>query len=238
MQKINFNKILKRAETRKGGKKKLQSLLPKLKSITALKRVKNDRCLSMMTKMINQAGFHWGVIEKKWPQFEEAFFKFNLDKLAMLSPDQWENYMQDTRVVRNWQKIKTVYDNLGYIEVESAEHGSFAKFLAQWPTDDQIGLMAHMKKHGSRLGGNTGQRFLRRMGKDAFILSHDMVLALKNAGLEVADNPTSKRDQTKIQTVLNQIQQETNLPYTHISKVLSYSVGENYAVEEILDWSH
>lgn len=235
MKKLNFNKILKRAEKRKGGTKKLQELLPKVKSKAALKRVKDDRCLSLMTKVVNQAGFHWGVIERKWPQFEEAFFNFNIDKLAMLSPEQWENYMNDTRVVRNWQKIKTVYENLGFIAVESAEHGSFAKFLVQWPQDDQVGLMLHMKKEGSRLGGNSGQRFLRLIGWDAFILSNDVVNALKDAGLDI-DNVTSKRNLNKVQDAMNSFHEQSGLPYAHISKILSYSIGENYANEEIKDW--
>ena len=229
MTKLNFNRILQRAEKRKGGAKKLQSLLPKIKSTAALKRVTDDRCLSIMTKVINQAGFHWGVIEKKWPEFEEAFFKFNTHKLSLLTPEQWESYTQDRRVVRNWQKIKATYDNLGFINETTAEYGSFTKFLAQWPGDDQVGLMAYLKKHGSRLGGNSGQRFLRLVGKDAFILSSDVVLALQDSDIDIAANPTSKRDLNKVQAAMNEIKQQTNFSYTHISKILSYSIGKNYS---------
>ena len=82
--------------------------------------------------------------------------------------------LSDKRIVRNPQKIKSVRENAGFVERMSKEHGSFGKFLSRWPKDDQIGLMAYLGKHGSRLGGNTGQYFLRWVGWDAFILSHDI----------------------------------------------------------------
>ncbi|WP_292627405.1 SAM-dependent methyltransferase, partial [Mesorhizobium sp.] len=51
------------------------------------------------------------------------------------------------------------------------------------PADDQVGLMAYLGKHGSRLGGNTGQYFLRWLEWDAFIVSADMAAALRDAGI-------------------------------------------------------
>ncbi|HAG41377.1 MAG TPA: 3-methyladenine DNA glycosylase, partial [Pseudoalteromonas sp.] len=40
--------------------------------------------------------------------------------------------------------------------------------VANWPGDDTIGLWAYLKKHGARLGGNTGPYALRALGKDTF----------------------------------------------------------------------
>ena len=236
MPKINFKKIHDRAIKRKGSEKKLNSLLPKIASKKKLQAITDDRCLSVMTKVINQAGFHWRVIENKWPQFEEAFLGFDTNKLSLLSPDQWENYTQDKRVVRNWQKIKATYDNLGFINETTAEYGSFAKFIAQWPKNDQVGLMTYLKKNGSRLGGNSGQRFLRIIGFDAFILYSDMVSALQYAGLDIQDNPTSKRDLIRVQDALNEVHDTTGLPYTYIGKILTYSIGKNHSVEELLQY--
>ena len=179
-----FATILKRAEQRKGGESALNKLLPRVRSRKTLASTTDDRYLSVMTKCINQAGFNWSVIEKKWPQFEEAFFQFDLDKLAFLSAEQWEAYMQDVRVVRNWQKISALRDNIAFVQSVSAEHGGFGRFLADWPASDQIGLMHYLKRHGSRLGGKTCQWFLRRVGKDGFILSADVVTALQQAGVD------------------------------------------------------
>jgi len=223
-----FKEIRERAEKRKGGKKALEKSLPKIVSKKQLAAIADDRYLAMMTKVINQAGFSWKVIENKWPQFEEAFFGFNVHKLSLLSPEQWEAYVSDKRVVRNWQKIKALQENVYFVHTVVAEYGSFGKFLADWPESDQIGLMAHLKKHGSRLGGNSAMYFLRFMGKDSFVLSRDVVTTLKGAGLEIAEKPTSKRDLNKIQEAFNTWHGETGLPYSHISRIAACSVGENH----------
>lgn len=223
-----FSDIQKRAEKRKGGAAGLQVLLPKVASARALSKLGDDRYLAQMTKCINQAGFSWKVIEKKWPEFEEAFFGFDPFKLGLLSPEQWEAYTSDRRVVRNWQKIKALQENVFFVQDESRKHGGFGKFIAQWPCSDQIGLMAHMKKQGSRLGGHSALWFLRRMEKDCFTLSKDVVVTLRSIGLEIAENPTSKRDLSKVQQQFNEWHEETGLAYSHLSRIAACSVGDNY----------
>jgi len=224
----SFDDILLRAEKRKGGKAALKRLLRPVPPLKGLSSVGDDRCLAMMTKVINQAGFRWSVIEKKWPQFEEAYFNFDPKKLSYLSPDQWDAYSRDTRIVRHGQKIQAVIDNVIFVLDTAREYGSFGQFLAQWPVDDQVGLMLYLKKHGSRLGGNTGQRFLRYIGRDAFILTGDVVLALQHDDVDIADTPTSQRDLKKAQQRFNDWHQETGLPYTHLSQIAAYSIGVNY----------
>ena len=122
-----FSEIRRRAEKRKGGVSGLKKLLPKVASRRQLAKLTDDRYLAMMTKCINQAGFSWKVIENKWPQFEEAFFGFDLNKLGLLSPEQWEAYASDRRVVRNWQKIKALQENIFFVREESRLHGGFGK---------------------------------------------------------------------------------------------------------------
>jgi 3-methyladenine DNA glycosylase Tag len=226
-----FLDIIQQAENRKGGKVALKRLLPSVLSPKQLLAISDDRYLSMMAKVVNQAGFRWSVVEKKWPQFEEAYFNFNVNTLSRLSPEQWEAYMKDIRIVRNWQKIKAVMENVSFVYHEANERGSFSSLIANWPTDDQIGLMAYLKKHGARLGGQTGQRLLRYMGKDAFILTGDVVLAMQTAGVDIADNPTSQRDLKKAQALMNEWHQQTNLPYSHLSKIAAFSTGINYDLQ-------
>lgn len=223
-----FDKIRQQAEKRKGGAAALKKLLPKVASTQQLAKTGDDRYLAMMTRAINQAGFSWKVIENKWPQFEEAFFGFDPKKLALLSPEQWEAYTSDRRVVRNWQKIKALQENVYFVQELARTHGSFGKFLAEWPASDQIGLMRYLKKHGSRLGGQSALWFLRTMGKDCFILSRDVVLTLQHAGLDIADEPTSQRDLRQIQKAFDVWHEETGLPYSHLSRIAACATGENY----------
>ena len=97
----------------------------------------------------------------------------------------------------------------------------------------QFGLLALLASRGSRLGGNTGQYLLRFLGKDGFMLSPDVVRCLRDAGLDIAEAPTSKRDLAKIQQQFNAWADATKLPYTHLSRICAMSIGENYPVERL-----
>jgi len=232
---MTFKAIYHLAIERKGGENQLKKLLLPIASQNDLGKIGDDRFLAMMCKAINQAGFNWTVINNKWLQFEEAFYNFNVEKLYFMPPEKWEAYTKDTRVVRNWIKIKAVMENTGFVYNVAHDHGSFAKFIADWPTSDQIGLLAYLKKNGSRLGGNTGQWFLRYVGKDSYTTSHDVIQAIKKQGYEIKDNPTSKRDLTVVQNVFNQWHEETGMCYTHLSKIAAYSTGENYQPKVIIE---
>ena len=190
----DFQRIRARAAKRKGGDAVLMSLLGPVPDNAALAGVPDDRILSIMAERVFAAGFVWRVIEQKWPGFEEAFLGFEPKRLLFQPDDYWGALASDKRIVRNGQKIKSVRDNAAFVERVSKEHGGFGKFLAEWPADDQIGLTAYLGKHGSRLGGNTGQYLLRWLEWDAFVVSPDMAAALRDAGLDIAESPTSKKD--------------------------------------------
>ncbi|TGP26392.1 MULTISPECIES: DNA-3-methyladenine glycosylase I [unclassified Mesorhizobium] len=232
----DFQKIRARAAKRKGGEDALASLLGPMPDNAAVAKVPDDRILSTMAERIFAAGFVWRVIEQKWPGFEEAFLGFEPKRLLFQPDDFWHELASDKRIVRNPQKIKSVRDNAAFVDRVSKEHGGFGKFLAQWPADDQVGLTAYLGKHGSRLGGNTGQYFLRWLEWDTFVISADMAAALRDAGLDIAQSPTSKRDLDKIQAQINQWSSETGLPRRHISRILAMSIGENRSVEALSEY--
>jgi len=228
-----FAKIRVQAAKRKGGEDVLKSLLGPAPDNAALASLGDDRILSAMTERIFCAGFVWRVIRQKWPDFEDAFLGFQPKALLFQPEDFWHNLTSDARIVRNGQKIMAVRDNAAFIEKVAGEHGSFGKFLADWPADDQAGLLGYLSKHGSRLGGNTGQYFLRFIGWDAWIASRDAVAALRQDGLDVAEAPTSKRDMSKIQDRMNALHDESGLCYTHLSRILAMSTGDNYDADTI-----
>jgi len=225
---ISFSKIRARAAKRKGGEAKLQALLPKPPSPKALLRLGDDRALSEMAQRIFSAGFVWSVIAKKWPGFEEAFLGFEPRKLAMKPDEFWEGLLGDKRIVRNPQKVMAVRGNVRFVLDVAKEHGSFGKFLAGWPASDLVGLYDLLAKRGSRLGGHTAQYLVRFLGKDSFVCSRDVVLCLRDAGLEIAETPSSKKDLQKIQAQFNQWAEESGLPLLHISRICAMSIGENY----------
>ncbi len=233
MAKVSFKSIRDRAAKRKGGEKVLTSLLPKTGNNKALARLTDDRVLSEMAHRIFSAGFVWSVIDKKWPDFEKAFLGFNPKRLLFQPAEFWEELASDKRIVRNPQKIKSVRENANFVSDIAREHGSFGKVLATWPGDDQVGLLDLLAKRGSRLGGNTGQYLLRFLGRDSYILTGDMLLCLRDAGVPLSATGTSKKDKRAAQAQVNAWAAETGLSLTHISRICSLSIGENYPIERL-----
>jgi len=227
---MSFKTIRARAVKRKGGDAALAALLSKLAGSKALSKLEDDRVLAEMAKRIFSAGFVWSVIEKKWPGFEAAFLTFDPSRLLHQPDEFWEGLVADKR---NPQKIAAVRENAQFVADIAREHASFGKFLAEWPADDQIGLLDLLGKRGARLGGRTGQYFLRFIGWDAFITSPDMVTCLRDAGLDIAETPTAKKDLKKIQDQFNAWAKETGLPRTHLSRICAMSVGENHDAETL-----
>jgi 3-methyladenine DNA glycosylase Tag len=233
MAKVSFKRIRERAVQRKGGEKLLASLLPKKPDHKALARLGDDRILSETACRVFSAGFVWSVIDKKWPGFEEAFLEFNPKRLLFQPAEFWEKLTMDKRIVRNPQKIRSVRDNAKFVTEIAAEHGSFGKFLANWPADDQAGLMDVFAGRGSRLGGYSGQYLLRFLGWDAFILSESVLLCLRDSGVVLSEAGTSKKDLRAAQVQLNAWRAESGLPMTHVSRICALSIGENHPVAQL-----
>jgi len=226
---VSFKTILARAEKRKGGPKALEKLLPAKPSAKALEKLGDDRILAEMTRRVFSAGFAGSVIEQKLPGFEKAFLGFKPAKLTFQPDDFWHDLLSDTAIVRNGAKINSVRDNAAFVQEIAREHGSFGKFLARWPSSDEIGLLTLLNKRGSRLGGNTGMMFLRFIGWDGFVTSQDVVACLRDAGLDIAAEIKSKGDLAKVQAQFNAWAAETGLPYVHLSRICAMSIGENHA---------
>ena len=221
-----FTSVYQRACDRRGGEAMLKKLMPKVRSPRALAGTRDDRWLAEMTRCIFQAGFVWRVVNHKWDDFEDVFFGFPPEKIIMLSPEQLDRFAQNPRIIRNRQKVLTVQHNAQFIIDMGREHGSFGKFVSRWPANDLIGLFAFMKKCGARLGGMTGQRVLRNMGKDTFVMTWDVARCLQRAGLEIGENPTSKREMLLVQQAFNRWHEESSLPYSHLSRISALSLGE------------
>ncbi len=230
-----FSVIRARAEARKGGPEKLAALLPPKPDRESLKKLPDDRALAEMTKRVFSAGFAWSVIEAKWPGFEEAFLGFAPSRLAFEPDDFWDALANDARIVRNAAKIQSVRRNAAFVLAVAKEHGRFGRFLAGWPSSDEIGLLDLLAQRGDRLGGMSGQMFLRFIGWDGFATSKDVVACLRDAGLDVAEEPKSKGDLRRIQAQFNAWAEETALPYVHLSRICAYSIGENHGGEQLTE---
>ena len=220
----SFDKIEAMAGKHHGGPKGITSVLKQWQVDTNLTAKKDAQFLAGMAKAVFSSGFSWEVIEKKWTGFEAAFDNFEPKKVAAYDDDKIDALLKDTRIVRNGAKIMATIENARFVAATAKQHGSFGKFLANWPVTDQVGLMDYLKKNASRLGGSTCQYFLRFEGWDAFILSGDVVKALIREGV-VSKEPTSKKDLAAVQAAFNTWRTQSRRPVREISRILALSVG-------------
>ncbi|WP_372762074.1 DNA-3-methyladenine glycosylase I [Pseudoalteromonas sp.] len=221
-----FTDIYQRAVARKGSAAMLQQLLAKPATPQQLAALNDDCWLEEFTRKVFQSGFYWSVINSKWAGFREVFWQFSVEKLVMMPPDMLEQKASDERIVRNYKKVTTIVQNALMIHEAAEQHGSFSQFIANWPSEDIIGLWAYLKQHGARLGGNTGPYALRALGKDTFLLSRDVESYLR-AHKIIDGGLHTKKSLTAAQAFFNQLQQQSGLSMQELSLIIAYSVGDN-----------
>lgn len=221
-----FDAIFADAAARKGGPAALEAVLAETPSRTPreIAAIPDDRVLAEMARRIFNAGFSSKVIAAKWPAFESAFEGFNPHACAFLTDEQLEALLADPGIVRNGAKIKAVQANARMVVDLATEHGSAAGFIARWPDADYVGLLEILKTRGSHLGGDSGMRVLRALGKPAFITTKDVVAALIREGV-VAKAPGSKRDFAAVQDAFNAWSAQSGRDFTAISRTLALTVG-------------
>jgi 3-methyladenine DNA glycosylase Tag len=223
-----FAAIFARAVARKGGKAALERILATTASRPAaeIASTPDDRILAEMTRRIFYAGVSSKVIDDKWPTFETGFDRFDPNACAFMSEEHFDRLLQDRGIVRNAAKIKSAQINAQFVLDLKKEHGTAARFFANWADADYVGLLDVLKKPASHLGGDAAGRFLRGIGKPAFITSPDMVAALiREAVIDRA--PTGKRDLAIIQAAFNRWASESGRDLTAISRILAMSVDSS-----------
>ncbi len=221
----DFTDIIAMAAERKGGMHALEELLAEtpVLSPAQIAATPDDRILSAMTRRIFSAGFSSKVIEAKWPAFESAFHGFDPRACALLSEAAFDALTRNAGIVRNGAKIKSVQANARFLLDLAADHGSGARFFADWPDSDYVGLLEVLKKRASHLGGDSGMRFLRAIGKPAFIPTPDVVTALIREGV-IDRAPSGKGDFKAIQAACNTWAAGSGRNLTEISRILAMSV--------------
>ena len=222
-----FEQIYSMAAQRKGGEKTLDLMLIKPQSVENLAALPDSDYLSAFCKKIFQSGFVWRVVEHKWKNFEDVFWDFDIDKLLLMPDDMLERKAADPKIIRNFRKVRAIRENAQMIdETRRTQQSTFAEFIARWPKQDMVGLWLYLKKHGSRLGGNTGPYALRALGVDTFLLTRDVEGFLRLHNI-VDSGIGSLRALYAAQNFFVELQQQSGLSLCELSKLVSYCFGEN-----------
>lgn len=143
--------------------------------------------------------------------------------MAFYLDEDIDRLLANKEIVRHGAKIMAVIVNAGLLRDIASEHGSFGAYMSRWPDADDVGLLDQLSKRGSRLGGLAGQRVLRTMGRDSFLLSPDVAARLIAKG--VIDKPAPSRCALQAaQSAFNTWPQESGRGLTQISQVLAFSL--------------
>jgi 3-methyladenine DNA glycosylase Tag len=220
----DFDWIYQHVLQRLGDARELESFLTLPNTAAELTAKEDSYYLSTMSRRIFRAGLKHSLVDAKWSAFEKAFFQFNPARVAMMSEEELEGLMANRGIIRHWNKLKSVPANAALLLEVIEQHGSVGQWLADWPVDNIVGLWTLLKKQGTQLGGNSGAYFLRMVGKDSFILTEDIVVALKALGI-VDKRPGSQKDLQAVQQAFNQWQQQSGRPLCQISRLLSMTVN-------------
>ncbi len=218
-----FDSFYQHAVARKGSPEALEALLPR--PAGDLASVPDDRILAAMARCLFSAGFRWQIVDAMWPGFEAAFEGFHVPRVAFLGDGDLDRLRQDTRIVRHGPKIASLRNNARMMVEVLEEHDTFAQFLADWPDEDLVGLWQWLKAEGDRLGGNTGPRMLRLVGKDTFMLTGHVTKALIDSGV-IDKAATGKGAQRRVQEAFNTWKQESGLSFAAMSKILACTVPD------------
>lgn len=222
---LNYQNLYNMVRQRFDSDAAMESYLPVALSCEELRQKGDDRYLSAMSQRVFQAGMKHSVVNDRWAAFEEVFRGFVPEKMVWLGPEQMEAILKDRRIIRHYTKLQTIPRNAQFILDIRKEHGcSFGEFIANWPTEDIVGLWRLLARRGARLGGRSAAGFLRLVGKDTFLLTSDVVARLIAAGV-IDREPTSQRDLQVVQEAFNQLQQQSARPLCQLSAILSLTIN-------------
>jgi 3-methyladenine DNA glycosylase Tag len=119
-----------------------------------------------LTKAIFRSGFSWRVIRDKWPNFQRAFDRFDIAKVAAYDERDMDRLLADAGIVRNGRKIEATIQNARIIQGLVAQHGSFHAYLRSLDGLDYAARRKALSKQFHHLGPTGVFVFLFTVAED------------------------------------------------------------------------
>ncbi len=123
-----------------------------------------DDYLDVMSKAVFQSGISWKVVEAKWPGTREAFYDFDVRKVAALNEKDIDDLSQDTRVIRNYRKLNAIVFNAQKMLSLDEEYVGFQNYLRS--QDDFDSTLNMIRKDFKFMGPMGIYYFLYVVGED------------------------------------------------------------------------
>jgi DNA-3-methyladenine glycosylase I len=120
-----------------------------------------------LTRCIFQAGLNWQVIDKKWPNFIQAFNYFNISEIALYDDEDFKRLSEDPSIIRNRKKILATMHNAKEFQRIVKEFGSFSKWLDSLDkSGNYIEVVKQLRDVFKHVGKMTAHTFLHSVGED------------------------------------------------------------------------
>ncbi len=117
----------------------------------------------LMSRAIFTAGLNWSMVEKKWPNFREAFGGFSPAKVAKLSEREVKTLMNNPGIVRNEKKIRATVQNARTILDLEKEYGSVRGYIDSFGKQEGR-LQEELQNRFKHMGPSTARVFLWMVG--------------------------------------------------------------------------
>jgi 3-methyladenine DNA glycosylase Tag len=141
-----------------------EGLSPEIRHCRLLPARQRDACwLELMAVAAFMAGLNYSVINAKWDGIRAAFFDFDVDRVAAMTPDEIEAVKTDPRVIHNNRKIEAVVSNARAMVDIRHESGGFAEWLDTMP--DVEAQVKALHRRFMFMGPSTAYYFLRYAGE-------------------------------------------------------------------------
>lgn len=117
----------------------------------------------VMSRAILQAGMRWSMIEAKWPDFRNAFAKFDPDIISRFTAADIERLSNDSRLLRSKPKVQALVANAKRMVDLDNQHGGFANYLHAFGSYEEIA--GSIKQNFKYMGDLNVYYFLFRVGE-------------------------------------------------------------------------
>lgn len=103
----------------------------------------DQRQFEFLTLEGAQAGLSWATILKRREGYRNAFANFDVQKVVQFDEEKIQELLQDTGIIRNQLKVRSVVNNAArFMEVQQ-EFGSFDKYI--WSFVNHQPIVNHWK---------------------------------------------------------------------------------------------
>jgi 3-methyladenine DNA glycosylase Tag len=117
----------------------------------------------ILTWFVFGAGLNWRVMRAKWPNFQRAFRRFDIARVAKFSEGDVDRLLEDTGIVRNGKKVTGTVENARVLVQIERDSGDVTAWLRSFGGDGDV-LIKAVKKRFHHMGEVTSRMFLTAVG--------------------------------------------------------------------------